>query len=168
MKKEQGTQIWFNGYYATAGSTDVSKFWGDIHDLDFRSKKVIWNQEDLKEQATEFENDRDSYDWTSYASHSKYHKAEEKYFSLVERRKDFSEITFEYDGKTYRTRTSKWSVGRDIGQKANKILKWIDVQTISLMRDDNNEVISVVKEIGKVNHYLDDFSNAEDPTDYIK
>lgn len=168
MREEKGTQIWFNGYYTTSGSTKVSKFWGDIHDLDFRSKKVIWNMEDLKEQTEQFEKDRELYDWTSYASHAKNHKAKEEYFSLVEDRKDFMEITFEYDGKVYRTRTSKWSVSRDIEKKAAKILKWVDVQTISLMRDDNNELISIIKEIGKVNHLLDDFSNPEDVNDYIR
>lgn len=167
MKKVYGTQIWYNGYYSTAGSTTVSKFWSDIHDLDFRSKKVIWNQEDLKEQTIEFEKYRDSYNWVSYASHSKTHEPKEEYFSLIEKRKDYTEITFEYDDKVYRTKTSKWSVKRDIEKKADKILKCIDVQTISLVRDDNGEVISIVKEIGRVNHYLDDFSNPEDVNDYI-
>lgn len=167
-KLEKGARIWYKGYYTTAGSTSVALFWSDIHDLDFRTKKVIWNSQDLEEQVTEFNADRTLFDWTSYAVGSEFHTAKEKYFSFVEGRKDFHEITFLYDGKIYKTRTSKWSKGRDIQKKADKILKWVEVQTISLMRDDNGEVVSVIEELGKVNHYLDDYTDANDPADYME
>jgi hypothetical protein len=154
------------GWSFTKGTTDFWNFWGDVHTFSVRADKKLETRADLEDVVERFLEDKTQFDHNDFSGHSKFVKASREYFTLVEKRKDFQEITFEFEGKVYKTRTSKWSVQRDIEKKAH-ILKWVDVQTISLVRDDNDEVITVVKELGKVNHLLDDLSDTNDPNSFI-
>ena len=148
-----GDQIQFCGFHSIVGSTDVSLFWGDIHDLSFRGDKVIQNVQDLKDQAERFNADRTQFDWTSYASYAKFNKASREYFSLVEGRQDLYELVYELEGKTYEYKTQRWGDADAVFKKADKIISYMDVQTIAIYKDTNREIVRVVKELGRTNHF---------------
>jgi hypothetical protein len=144
------------GWSYDKGTTNIWHFWGDVHTYSVRADKIINNRADLEDVVERFLEDKTQFDHNDYSGHSKFVKASREYYNIVKKRVDFMEIEFEYEGKSYKTRTKKWSVKKAIEEKGENVKVW-SVQTISLVRDDNDEVISVVEELGKTSYYLDEF-----------
>lgn len=161
------TTIFFGEYQVSKGSTEVTRFWSDVHVLDFRADAPINTRHELEVMVERFNEDKENFDWIDYSVGQTFKKARREYFTPVVRRKFLMEATFVYQGKTYKTKTSKWSKRRDIEDKADEVLKLVDLHVEALVRDDNGAILAIIKEEGRTNHFLDDMSDANDPNSYM-
>lgn len=147
------TTIYNKGFHASTGSTLVNQFWGDIHVLSFRSDKLITDHETLKEVTERFEKDRDAFDRTLYNTYAENIKANRIYETLVPTQKNIDKIVFEFQGKTYSCKTSKWSKIREIEKNADKIIEHKELLIECIVNDRTNEIAAfgkVIRELDKL------------------
>lgn len=144
-------------YHFDKGTTNIHKFWGDMHLLSFRSDKVINEWAEMQEVVKRFEADPTQFDVIDYSGHPKTTKAAREYTVFIERVKIFTVYEFEYQGKEYKTKTTKWSVGRDIRKNANVIREY-EQEVLCLIDDATGKIISEIKTVRYLPSCLDDFS----------
>lgn len=147
------TTLYNKGFHASEGSTLVHQFWGDIHTLSFRSDRLITDREVLADVVARFEEDREAFDRTLYNTYAENIKANRIYETLVPMEKSFDKIVFEYQGKTYSCKSTKWSKIREIEKKADKIIEHKEVFAECVINDRTNEIVAfgkVIRELDKL------------------
>lgn len=142
--------IFYKGFHASEGTTGVSRFWGDVHVLDFRADAVIESFEDLKDQVARFEADPTQFDVVDWGCGYKAKKAVRNYEVNVVQRVDFEKVVFTYKGDTYCTKTRKHTVVMKIDKMADEVLEHKYIQTMSLVSEPSGDVLGIKEVLGEV------------------
>jgi hypothetical protein len=117
-----------------------------MHILDIRADKMIGSREDLIDVVDRYKADKTQFDVVNWDSGYKFIKAVREYDVLVKSLVNFEVIVFEYEGKTYRTRTRKYfSVKMKITKNGGKVIEHTTEQVECLISDATNEVIGEEK-----------------------
>lgn len=135
------------GYTFTEGTTAIEYFWGDMHTYSIRADKVLKSRGDMMEVVKRFEADRTQFDYVDYNGHANLNKAARKYTVLLEKEVSFEEIVFTFEGKEFKTTTTKWSVISKIQKNADKILSHKQVFAVGLVDDETDKALAINKVI---------------------
>jgi hypothetical protein len=133
------------GYHFAKGTTEITYFHGDMHTYSIRADKVLNSYADMKEVVERFEADRSQFDYTDYFEGATNHKSARGYTVLITKDVSFEEIVFEFGGKEFKTKTTKFSVISKIRKNADKILSHYQVFAVGLVDDATGEVLAINK-----------------------